>query len=241
MVGNLTDGRVRDRFRMLVRLLHSVGVAGPAGSECDETLALEQLGPPLPARRQEPETVDEDDRGRRRRVRALDLLGLAVGERLGLDDWHRILPLRGRGFLYRLVHYWLMGRPRKFDIDEALDRAVLVFWQLGYERTTLSDLCEAMNINRPSLYAAFGTKEQLFHRALDRYANGPNAYEEQALALPTAREVADALLHGAVERQTGVDTPHGCLAVLGATTHPDTESPVARALIAARAAGEEIG
>ena len=132
-----------------------------------------------------------------------------------------------------------MGRPRKFDIDEALDRAVLVFWQLGYERTTLTDLCEAMNINRPSLYAAFGTKEQLFHRALDRYANGPHAYEAEMLTLPTAREVAEGLLRGAVERQTGVDTPHGCLAVLGATTHPDTESPVARALIDARAAGED--
>ena len=132
-----------------------------------------------------------------------------------------------------------MGRPRKFDIDEALDRAVLVFWRLGYERTTLTDLCDAMRINRPSLYAAFGTKEQLFHRALDRYANGPHAYEAKALTLPTAREVAEALLRGAVERQTGVDTPHGCLAVLGATTHPDTESPVARALIAARAAGED--
>jgi AcrR family transcriptional regulator len=132
-----------------------------------------------------------------------------------------------------------MGRPRKFDIDEALDRAVLVFWDLGYERTTLTDLCEAMDINRPSLYAAFGTKEQLFHRALDRYANGPHAYEAEALALPTAREVAEALLRGAVERQTGVDTPHGCLAVLGATTHPDTESPIARALITARTAGED--
>jgi len=132
-----------------------------------------------------------------------------------------------------------VGRPRKFDLDEALDRAVLVFWQLGYERTTLTDLCEAMNINRPSLYAAFGTKEQLFHRALDRYANGPHAYEAEMLNLPTAREVAEGLLRGAVERQTGVDTPHGCLAVLGATTHPDTESPVARALIDARAAGED--
>jgi AcrR family transcriptional regulator len=133
-----------------------------------------------------------------------------------------------------------MGRPRKFDVDEALDRAVLVFWQLGYERTTVTDLCEAMNINRPSLYAAFGTKEELFHRALDRYANGPHAYEAQALALPTAREVAEALLRGAVERQTGVDTPHGCLAVLGATTHPDTDSPVAQALINARTAGEDV-
>lgn len=132
-----------------------------------------------------------------------------------------------------------MGRPRKFDVDEALDRAVLVFWQLGYERTTLTDLCEAMGINRPSLYAAFGTKAELFRRALDRYANGPHAYEAQALALPTARAVAEALLRGAVERQTGVDTPHGCLAVLGATTHPDAESPIAQALIAARALGEE--
>jgi AcrR family transcriptional regulator len=132
-----------------------------------------------------------------------------------------------------------VGRPRKFDIDEALDRAVLVFWQLGYECTTLTDLCEAMNINRPSLYAAFGTKEQLFHRALDRYANGPHAHEAEMLTLPTAREVAEGLLRGAVERQTGVDTPHGCLAVLGATTHPDSESPVARALIDVRAAGED--
>jgi len=132
-----------------------------------------------------------------------------------------------------------MGRPRKFDIDEALDRAVLVFWDLGYDRTTLTDLCVAMGINRPSLYAAFGTKEELFNRALDRYADGPHAYEAHALALPTAREVAEALLRGAVERQTGADTPHGCLAVLGATTHPDTESPVARALIAARTAGED--
>ena len=80
-----------------------------------------------------------------------------------------------------------MGRPRNFDLDEALDQAVLVFWRLGYERTTVTDLCEAMEINRPSLYAAFGTKEQLFHRALDRYATGPHAYESEALALSRPR------------------------------------------------------
>jgi AcrR family transcriptional regulator len=131
-----------------------------------------------------------------------------------------------------------MARPRNFDLDAALDQAVLVFWRLGYERTTLTDLCEAMGINRPSLYAAFGTKEELFHQALDRYGNGPEAYEAAALALPTAREVAEALLYGAIERQTGVATPHGCLSVLGATTHPDTDSPVARALIDARTVGE---
>jgi|SRR5579871_5491620 len=132
-----------------------------------------------------------------------------------------------------------MARPRNFDLDEALDQAVLVFWRLGYERATLTDLCEAMGINRPSLYAAFGTKEELFQRALDRYGDGPDAYEKRALALPTAREVAEALLHGAIERQTGDETPHGCLAVLGATTHPDTDSPVAQALIDARSAGED--
>jgi AcrR family transcriptional regulator len=132
-----------------------------------------------------------------------------------------------------------MARPRNFDVDEALDRAVLVFWRLGYERTTVTDLCEAMGINRPSLYAAFGTKEHLFHKALDRYGNGPGAYESAALALPGAREAAEALLDGAIERQTGVETPHGCLAVLGATTHPDTDSPVARALIDARSVGED--
>ncbi len=68
-----------------------------------------------------------------------------------------------------------MGRPRVFDVDEALDRALRVFWRKGYEGASLSDLTKAMRINRPSLYAAFGNKEALFRRALDRYAEGPAA------------------------------------------------------------------
>ena len=60
-----------------------------------------------------------------------------------------------------------------FDVDQALDFALKVFWRKGYEGTSLHDLTEAMGINRPSLYAAFGNKEELFRKALDRYAEGP--------------------------------------------------------------------
>ena len=69
-----------------------------------------------------------------------------------------------------------MGRPRQFDVDEALDRALEVFWARGYEGATLLELTSAMGINRPSLYAAFGNKEQLFRKVLDRYQTGPMSF-----------------------------------------------------------------
>ena len=105
------------------------------------------------------------------------------------------------------------GRPRAFDAERALDRALRVFWQKGYEGTSLSDLTRAMGINRPSLYAAFGGKESLFRKVLDRYADGPAAYVRDALAAPTARGVVERLLRGAVDLQTDPRTPPGCLAV----------------------------
>jgi AcrR family transcriptional regulator len=58
-------------------------------------------------------------------------------------------------------------------LDKALDAAMQVFWRNGYEGASLSDLTQAMGINRPSLYAAFGDKGTLFRKALDRYAEGP--------------------------------------------------------------------
>src|SRR5246500_1572066 len=83
------------------------------------------------------------------------------------------------------------GRPRAFDPDAALDRAMHVFWAKGYEGASLSNLTRAMQINRPSLYAAFGNKEQLFRRVLDRYMNGPVAWFSKALLAPKARDVVE--------------------------------------------------
>ncbi len=131
-----------------------------------------------------------------------------------------------------------MGRARAFDADEALNRAMTVFWSKGYEATSLSDLTEAMGINRPSLYATYGNKEDLFRKALERYGEGPASYEREALAQPTAREVAEGLLRGAAEVQTDSDTPAGCLATLGTTYCADDSSPVGKILIASRLAGQ---
>src|SRR6478752_4883995 len=88
------------------------------------------------------------------------------------------------------------GRPRSFDPDAALERAMHVFWAKGYEGASLSDLTRAMRINRPSLYAAFGNKEQLFGKVLDRYVDGPVAYFGKALAAPKARDVVEQIFRG---------------------------------------------
>src|SRR5258708_20268255 len=65
------------------------------------------------------------------------------------------------------------GRTRQFDVDEALDRALQVFWARGYEGATLPELTRAMGINRPSLYAGFGNKQQLFRQAINPYHTRP--------------------------------------------------------------------
>jgi len=74
------------------------------------------------------------------------------------------------------------GRPRKFDKDLALDIAMKVFMQKGYEATSITDITEALGINRPSVYAAFGNKEALFAQALGRYIQGPIAYLGEVLS-----------------------------------------------------------
>src|SRR5260221_13426284 len=108
------------------------------------------------------------------------------------------------------------GRTRQFDIDEALDRALTVFWSRGYEGATLLELTRAMGINRPSLYAAFGNKEQLFRKALDRYQTGPMSFLAEALRKPTARAVVEAIFSGFVRMQRDRGKARGCLVVSGA-------------------------
>lgn len=126
------------------------------------------------------------------------------------------------------------GRPRTFCTDEALDRALDVFWRKGYEGATLPDLTEAMGINRPSLYAAFGNKESLFRKALDRYAEGPASYVRKALDEPTARQMAESLLFGGIELLCDPKTPRGCLAVHGALACGDEAENVREELCARR-------
>lgn len=114
-----------------------------------------------------------------------------------------------------------VGRPREFDLDDALENALGVFWDKGYEGATLSELTTAMGITKTSMYKAFGNKEQLFRKVLDRYSAGPASYGLRALQEPTARAVASALLHGAVRATTGDDSPTGCLGVQGALATGD--------------------
>lgn len=125
------------------------------------------------------------------------------------------------------------GRPREFCTDTALAAALRVFWSKGYEGTSLADLTEAMGITRPSLYAAFGNKEALFHKALDLYEQEKLEYMRAALEQPTARGVAETILRGALEMQTSPGEPKGCLGVI-ATMPCGAEADSIRAEMIAR-------
>ena len=109
------------------------------------------------------------------------------------------------------------GRPREFCTTSELAAALGVFWTKGYDGASMADLTSAMGITKPSLYAAFGNKEQLFHKALDLYESEKLAYTREALRQPTARAVAEHFLRGALAAQTSQCDPKGCLGVISAT------------------------
>jgi AcrR family transcriptional regulator len=130
------------------------------------------------------------------------------------------------------------GRPREFDPDAALERAMHVFWTKGYEGASLSDLTRAMRINRPSLYAAFGNKEQLFRKVLDRYVDGPLAYFGKALTAPKARDVVEQMFFGAARMASDPRLPSGCLMVQGALAVGNAAGSVRKEAAGRRATSE---
>ncbi len=128
------------------------------------------------------------------------------------------------------------GRVRQFDADDALDRALEVFWERGYEGATLPALTKAMGINRPSLYAAFGNKQQLFRKALERYQAGPQSFVGEALKKPTARAVVETIFSGFVGMQRDRSGSRGCMIVSGALACGEEAEPVRRELARLRQA-----
>lgn len=133
----------------------------------------------------------------------------------------------------------VIGRPREFDTEKALERAMALFWRQGYEGTSLADLTHALGITRPSLYAAFGSKEALFLKALDLYETRAG-YREAALAAPTASAYARALLEGAADLHGDRKNPPGCLGVQGALACAPETDAIRKELIRRRKIGEGI-
>lgn len=133
----------------------------------------------------------------------------------------------------------MIGRPREFDTEKALERAMKLFWRQGYEGTSLAELTHALGITRPSLYAAFGSKEALFLKALDLY-EARAGYRQAALTAPTASAYARALLEGAADLHGDAKNPPGCLGVQGALACGPQTDVIRKELIRRRKVGETI-
>jgi AcrR family transcriptional regulator len=104
-----------------------------------------------------------------------------------------------------------MGRPRTFDRDDALEKALMIFWEHGYDRTSIAMLVNEIGIAAPSLYAAFGDKEQLFAEAARSYVSQTATVQQEALSRASGRDAVRALLSAAADQYTKAHTPSGCL------------------------------
>ncbi|GAA2465464.1 TetR/AcrR family transcriptional regulator [Streptomyces macrosporus] len=127
------------------------------------------------------------------------------------------------------------GRPRSFDRDTALEKALRTFWEHGYETTSIADLTRAMGIAAPSLYAAFGDKKTLFEEVVEVYVHRYGGFIGRALAEePTARGAVGRVLREAAVEYTEPGRPPGCLVINAAVNAAPASAEVAEALRAMR-------
>lgn len=132
------------------------------------------------------------------------------------------------------------GRPRAFDRDEALHRAMRVFWTCGYEGASVSELAQAMGINKPSLYSAFGCKEQLFRDAIALYEREEGTPVGEALDKGcTARGAIEGALRFNARGYASPDKPRGCMVVVSALAGAPENDPVCSFLAENRRTGTD--
>jgi AcrR family transcriptional regulator len=131
------------------------------------------------------------------------------------------------------------GRPREFDLNKAVGQALDIFCREGYEGASIAELTDAMGINPPSLYAAFGSKEGLFRKALERYVQERTEYWNKALNASTARKMLEQLLYETANFLTEDTDAPGCLLVKGSLSCSETTKTIQKELASRRAAGEK--
>ena len=122
------------------------------------------------------------------------------------------------------------GRPLSFDRQAALEKAMLVFWQHGYESASISDLTAAMGVTAPSIYTAYGDKKRLFLEAMYLYAGPPDQLQQALDQAPTARDAASTMLISAANAFTGDTTPRGCLLASATASGPAASADVQKAV-----------
>lgn len=133
------------------------------------------------------------------------------------------------------------GRPRTFDEAEVLDAATRLFWERGYEGTSIKDLIDAMGMTPPSVYAAFGSKEALYDRVLDRYTETFGQMLLRELhAEPDLKRAISALVRDWARLLAGGAHPKGCMISLGMPAHSPDQATVARSLANRRAATRKL-
>ncbi|WP_213992847.1 TetR/AcrR family transcriptional regulator [Sodalis sp. dw_96] len=126
------------------------------------------------------------------------------------------------------------GRPRSFDRDTVLDRAMRLFWLRGYETTSLAELLKVMEVTTPSIYSAFGDKEHLFLETIKRYIAGPGSYQAEALGEKTAKQAVTRILSQAVDSMVDPHTPPGCMLTLSTINCSAASAYVQQAVTEAR-------